>query len=316
MKTFFLFLLIALPAFVYAQGCSDAGFCTMGAMKPDQHLKTKQIAKLMSVEVSQYVARTKFEDYIAATTIEANVGVGKNNKNMVQIKVPYMMTFNFLENTQGLGDISLSYSRPLVQKSAFQVSGTLGAKIPTNRANKRTDEGLPLPMYHQTSLGTYDFVAGFSLLSKGWLIATGVQLPLINNNQNEFTWTVWRKALPAEDAHRVHQDKIPMSKDLARQADVMLRIERNIRYKRMDWHAGLLGIYRLKEDIFTNGAGVRDIAPNTKGLALSVIVGFTHHVSAKSAVRVVYGDALVQRKFNPDGLSREQVYTVGYQYSF
>lgn len=318
MKTFFFpaLLFLLFPCLAYTQGCSDAGFCTMGAMKPDQHLKKNRVAKLMSMEISQYVARTKFEDYIAATTIEANVSLGRGNKNMVQIKVPYMMTFNFLENSRGLGDISLSYTRPLLQKEKWQVSATVGGKIPTNRANKKTSEGLPLPMYQQTSLGTYDLVAGISLLSKGWLIATGLQLPLINTNKNEFTWAVWRKALPAEDARRLHQDQIPMSKDLARQADIMLRVERNIRFQRLDWHIGLLGIYRLKEDIFTNGAGVRDIAPDTKGLALSAIVGFTYHLSAKSALRVVYGDALRQRKKNPDGLSREQVYTVGCVYNF
>jgi hypothetical protein len=305
-----------IPRLAYPQGCSDAGFCTMGAMKPDQHLKTRRVAQLMSMEISQYVGRTKFEDYIFATTIEANVGIGGGNKNMVQVKVPYMLTMNKLENTQGLGDISLSYTRTLLQQEKLQLSATLGGKIPTNRANKKTSEGLPLPMYHQTSLGTYDLVAGVSLLSKGWLIATGLQVPLINMNQNEFTWAVWRKALPADDARRKHQDGIPMSRDLIRGADVMLRIERNFRFQRMDWHVGVLGIYRLKEDVFTNGAGVQGVAPNTKGLVISSIVGFTYHLSAKSGLKVVYGDALQQRKFNPDGLSREQVYTLGYMYNF
>lgn len=317
MKNIALFMgCLLAPFLAYPQGCSDAGFCTMGAMKPDQHLKVARFAKLMSMEVSQYVARTKFEDYIAATTIEANISLGRGNKNVVQIKLPYMMTFNHLENSQGLGDISLSYSRPLVQNEKMQVSATIGGKIPTNHANKQTSYGLPLPMYHQTSLGTYDFVAGVSLLSRGWLIATGLQLPLVNNNRNEFTWTVWRKALPADDARRIHQDGIPMSKDLKRHADVMLRVERNIRFKRLDLHTGLLGIYRFQDDIFTNGAGVVASAPDTKGLALSIISGFTYHLSVKNALKVVYGDALIQRKHNADGLSRQQVYTVGYQYNF
>lgn len=318
MKKLFLpaLFLFCFPYLAYPQGCSDAGFCTMGAMKPDQHLKVNHVAKLLSMEVSQYVARTKFEDYIAATTIEANIRLGKSNQNAVQIKLPYMMTFNRLQNTQGLGDISLSYTRTLTQKEKVQISATLGAKIPTNHANKKTTDGLPLPMYHQTSLGTYDLVAGFSLLSKGWLIATGVQLPLINVNKNEFTWAAWRKVLPVGDERRFHQDAIPMSKDLARQADVMFRIERNVRFKRMDWHLGILTIYRLKNDIFTNGAGIRDIEPDSKGFAVSSIIGFTHHLSVKSALRVVYGEGLLQRKKNPDGLSRQQVYTVGYVYNF
>lgn len=319
MKTVFLCAMLFLfitPLLVKAQGCSDAGFCTMGAMKPDQHLKTKTVAKLLSIEISQYVARTKFEDYICATTIEANIGLGAGNKNIVQLKLPYMVIFNSLENTQGLGDLSLSYTRLLLKKEQMQVSGTLGAKIPTNHANKMTSYNLPLPMYHQTSLGTYDAIIGFSLLSKGWLIATGYQQPLINENRNQFTWAAWRKALPAEDTRRQHQDKVPMSKELKRQGDIMLRVERNVRFQRMDWHVGLLGIYRFQKDVFTNGTGIRQISANSDGLALSMIVGFTHHLSAKSALKVVFGNVLIRREKNPDGLSREQVYTVGYSYSF
>ncbi len=321
---------LLLPLALKAQGCSDAGFCTMGAMKPDQHLKTQRTAKLLSMQVSQYVARTKFEDYICATTLEANIALGSTNKNSMQVKLPYMVIFNFLENTQGLGDISLSYTRLLFKNEQIQVSGTLGAKIPTNKANKTTRDGLPLPMYQQTSLGTYDAIMGVSVLAKGWLIATGIQQPVINENYNEFTWKAWRTALPAGDARRATQDKVPMSKRLVRKADVMLRVERNIRFKRMDWHVGLLGIYKLQRPTFIDGtgervenatainAGVRTEVEtkSAKGLALSAIIGFTHHLSAKSALQVVYGDALIRREKNPDGLSREQVYTVGYQYTF
>ena len=312
----FAFSFACLPLHSYTQGCSDAGFCTMGAMKPDQHLKTRALPKLLSMEVSQYVARTKFEDYVCATTIEANFGLGKSNKNTLQVKLPYMMVFNYLQNTRGLGDISLSYTRALYQKEHLQISGTLGAKIPTNHANKTTDTGLPLPMYHQTSLGTYDAVAGLSILFKGWLFATGYQQPLLNENYNQFTWVAWNTSPLPSEALKTHQNKIPMSKLLKRRTDAMLRVERNLRFQRMDWHIGLLGIYRFKKDEFINGKGLPELREGSDGLALSLIVGFTHHLSAKSALRVVYGDALRQRSANPDGLSREQVYTVGYQYSF
>ena len=167
---------------IYGQGCSDAGFCTMGALKPDQHLKKANNLRLRSIEISQYVGCTKFDDYICATTIEGNVGIGK--RNTVQVKIPYMYIYSYLQNVHGLGDISLGFTRQLFQKDNWQLSGTLGAKIATNNSNKVTREGLPLPMYQQTSLGTHDIVLGFSLLSKGWLIATGFQQPLINQNKN------------------------------------------------------------------------------------------------------------------------------------
>ncbi|MFN8890139.1 MAG: hypothetical protein ACK5WF_21960 [Cyclobacteriaceae bacterium] len=42
----------------YSQGCSDAGFCTMGAMKPDQPYNKKIQLKLRSMEVSFYRGTT------------------------------------------------------------------------------------------------------------------------------------------------------------------------------------------------------------------------------------------------------------------
>ncbi|HEY8934158.1 MAG TPA: hypothetical protein VIM65_03025, partial [Cyclobacteriaceae bacterium] len=48
-----LILVIALLK-AQSQGCSDAGFCTMGAMKPDQPFNKKIEFKLRSMEVSFY----------------------------------------------------------------------------------------------------------------------------------------------------------------------------------------------------------------------------------------------------------------------
>jgi hypothetical protein len=41
-----------------SQGCSDAGFCTMGAMKPDQPYNKKIQLKLRSMELSFYRGTT------------------------------------------------------------------------------------------------------------------------------------------------------------------------------------------------------------------------------------------------------------------
>ena len=55
MKLFlFSFLILLNFTHSYSQGCSDAGFCTMGAMKPDQPYNKKIQLKLRSMEVSFY----------------------------------------------------------------------------------------------------------------------------------------------------------------------------------------------------------------------------------------------------------------------
>ena len=41
-----------------SQGCSDAGFCTMGAMKPDQPYNKRLAVRLRSMEMSFYRGTT------------------------------------------------------------------------------------------------------------------------------------------------------------------------------------------------------------------------------------------------------------------
>ncbi|TAE45978.1 MAG: hypothetical protein EAY69_09570, partial [Cytophagales bacterium] len=88
----------------------------------------------------------------------------------------------------------MSYTRQVFQSDDWQINATLGAKIPTGDGNdQRSDDGKALPMYYQTSLGTYDAVLGVSAITKNWLFATGLQYPLFQNpNQNQFLWGVWK----------------------------------------------------------------------------------------------------------------------------
>src|ERR1700744_6323078 len=69
-----------------SQGCSDAGFCTMGAMKPNQNFR-KFKAKVVSVELGQYYGYTKFQTHVFTSYVDVNVGLG--TKTTVQLKVPY-----------------------------------------------------------------------------------------------------------------------------------------------------------------------------------------------------------------------------------
>src|SRR5690606_2040161 len=91
----------------------------------------------------------------------------------------------------GMSDISLCLTRRVSKDGTFDYNVSLGAKIPSNDADLTDDtHDLPLPMYYQTSLGTYDFIAGFSMISRDWLFATGIQHPF-NKNKNHFTWAPW-----------------------------------------------------------------------------------------------------------------------------
>jgi hypothetical protein len=317
---FYVFCLMFLPLTIFSQGCSDAGFCTMGAMKPSQHFSRKLSPKLRSVELSQYIGVNNIGDVITSYTADVNIGL--SSKYTAQIKLPYMIVYGLLANTNGLGDISLSASRNLIAKEKYQVNFTLGTKIPTNEGNittHRNGKVLPLPGYYQSSLGTYDIIAGISLIKKRWLFAAGYQQAL-NANNNQFLWGPWNLS---GDRDSLIAQKYPVCKKLHRGKDVMLRIERNFRLARFNAHIGLLGIYRLNKDVFTNRYGMRQEMNGTTGLALSGITGFGYNFSARSGIKFIFGARLVQRYrldvlhgLSLDGLSREFVNTIGYEFRF
>lgn len=284
------------------QGCSDAGFCTMGAMRPNQSFSSKGTIKLRSVELLQYVGVTKFHDVILTSLADINVSIGK--RGSVQVKLPYTFVSGPLANTNGLGYISYSYTHALISNTRFQLSGTLGGKLPTNHSNKESSDGLPLPMYYQTSLGTYDIVAGISFITRKWLVAGGYQQAL-NSNDNQFRWSEWTTSDQFPTAHAY-----PASWNLQRGKDVMFRVERNFRSTKWNAYIGLLTIYRITKDEVSQGTeqnNFRVQVDGTTGSAITALTGSGYRISTSIAIKGMFGLKLHSRDFNPDGLSREFV---------
>lgn len=294
-----------------AQGCSDAGFCTMGAMKPDQPYNKKIKLKLLSMELSFYRGTTTLTPIIYVSTVDLNFSL--NAKNTLQVKLPYQFVEGQLASTSSISDISLCFTRNLYSSDRFDLNISIGGKIPTNNSDF-SHQGNALPMYYQTSLGTYDFITGLSLINRKWLFATGIQIPL-NQNKNQFDWHRWND-----------QDEIDYVKryanatDLKRGIDVMFRVERNFRFSRFNCSVGLLPIYRIVADQITNFTGQRvsvDANGNeAKGLALSGIITVGYNFNVRSGLRFLAGHKIVQRTFSPDGLTRELVTSITFIHRF
>ncbi len=314
MRVFGLFVLVILiPLLVQAQGCSDAGFCTMGAMKPDQPYNKRVELKLKTMEFSLYRGTTTLSPIIQVANLDFNFSL--NSRNAIQVKVPYQWVKGTLGNTASIGDISFCYTRNLFSSDRFDVNATVGGKLPTNNSNIMIGPNA-LPMYYQTSLGTYDLIAGVSLINRQWLFATGIQIPF-NRNGNKFDWHRWQTGNPDE---LPYIQEYPNSTDLHRGIDVMLRVERNFRLARFNFSAGLLPIYRITGDEITDFLGKRtsvDAKGNiAKGLAMSWILTAGYNFNVHSGVRLLVGHKIVQREFSPDGLTRELVSSLSYSYRF
>ncbi|MCV9386266.1 hypothetical protein [Reichenbachiella ulvae] len=313
-----------------SQGCSDAGFCTMGAMRPDQNYSKRVDFKLRAVEINAYRGSTTLTPIIYVLTADMTFSI--TDKLFVQAKLPYQMVSGSLGETGGTGDISLALTRSLIDTKRGSLSATLGTKIPTNKSNltKQTNEfgnkGVDYPMYYQTSLGSYDFIAGLAWVNEKWLFATGIQIAL-TENENDFRWGQWNGYPDNEvdfdgDGNPVRDeyiDKYDLANNLHRGTDIMLRVERNFRFTNFNFNVGLLPIYRITKDErydFSPGVEKRIKEEGTTGLALSALIGAGYQFNVNNGLKLILGRKLVDRDVNPDGLTRHFVSSLSYVYRF
>lgn len=319
MKLIITTFFIILTCRVTGQGCSDAGFCTMGAMKPDQAYNKKIDIKLRSLELNFYRGKSVVSAKIYAATLDFNIGI--NTRTGFQIKIPYQWAKGNLGENGGLSDFSLAFTRNLKTTRKWDLNGSIGAKIPSGDANKtvnneNTDfENSPIHMYYQNSLGSYDAILGLSAISSKWLLATGVQIALTENN-NQFTWEDGNNGFPSYPSQEYLQNHA-IGRELKRGIDVMLRVERNWRFTNYNFSLGALPIWRVtKDEGIPEGETERRKLEGTTGIALSILGSLGYQFDVSNSIKIIQGVKILDRDFNPDGLTRDYVFSISYVYQF
>ena len=320
MKRFFicclvLTFLISLNSF--GQGCSDAGFCTMGAMQPAQIYTKKLNFKLKSIEFGQNYSKTTTSPDIFITFVDFNFGV--TEKASFQVKVPFQFATGNLGSVAGMGDISLSFTQNIKSTETYHINGTVGFKIPVGNGDEQDSDpditggrSVDMPMYYQPSLGTFDFVAGASFLTQKWLFAAGIQIPLIQNNENDWRQSDFLPPLGNYPSPR-YLDNYDPANDLERGIDIMVRAQRSWNFSRWDLYVGLLPIIRVTKDEITDiETGERVKLDGTTGMALTGLASTAYNFNTTSALKFLAGIKITERDVNPDGLTRNSVVTISY----
>lgn len=359
-------ILVTCPHVFKAQGCSDAGVCSVGSLslvqfkyellppkenklqliieedtkidtsslsrgsnKNDSLLKKFEYAtsKPSSIDSIQF-KKTDFLIYsytypkyfflistaygkgdngtsIIVSQIEANLRL-KNNKTFAQIKLPYTFISGKLGSVSGLGDITISATQIMFSEEKSSLSFSVGFKIPTNKANLFLND-LPLPMVYQTSLGTTDILLGAKYTFKKWDGTIGYQHSF-NANNNQY---VHRSG--AEDF--TTYNSFFESKILRRSDDAIFRINRNFISKKINFSTGLLFIYHLKDDMYSDSQGKVVTATGSKGLTLNINLAGTIALSKKADFIFIYANPIVTRKSRPDGLTRKYIFQIGFKYN-
>ncbi|WP_462254466.1 hypothetical protein [Ferruginibacter sp.] len=291
-------IMLALVIFftkVNAQGCSDAGFCTIGNINhkaTDAAIKKQKLTLILSSGIGD-------ENVFVFTP-----GIQYDNRLNKNWAIQGKLTGNYadgnLGRATGLGDMFLSATYFLNKKNNWQPSFLLGAKLPLNNGDIRTGNK-PLPMQYQSSLGTVDLLAGISLTNKKWLFATAVQQPLSGTNRNTFLPAYWNTAAA---------NKYSPTNTFNRKGDILLRAAYTLIGKdKIDLSIGLLSIYHLGKDTYVNGnISNKPIALNgSEGLTLNGTAALHYRLNNKFSLGLSGGVPFVVRDIRPDGLTRKFV---------
>lgn len=284
----------ATSQFSFAQGCSDAGFCSIGSF-------------------SSYQENNKDQKNQSSLRIGNAFGVGEQSINVItpylqfdqqfkdfqlQVKATYNSTSKNNYSIAALGDLFVVGTKSYSNKSGSKTLINVGIKFPLGNEDEKS-AGQSLPMAYQATLGTIDAIAGITYQIKDWDFSTAVQIPLTKNNKNSFITPIGNSSLSSFVSTRMFN----------RKADVLVRALKNISVsEKIGMSYGALAIYHLGNDAFTDNLGKMNIINDSEGLTLNLNISLNWKISKTMSLNFISGVPAVVRKSRPDGLTRSFVF--------
>lgn len=298
--TFFL-MFVAITGKTVAQGCSDAGFCSLGAMK-DVNIRKSEKQK---IDIGSTVGFGEENTFTVNPYVQYNRLLGKRFTILGKVTATYAS--GFLGSGFSPGDFfSLLTYAVTQQGEKHDLKILAGVKVPFTSSNTKNSSGGALPLDYQSSLGTYDLVAGMNyVFRKRWELNGGLQIPLIHNNKNTFFPDEYADKRAERFAPTNYFERMP---DLLLRGSYYFSLPRSFTVK-----PGLLAVYHLGKDSYENRFGKRERINGSEGLTLNAAVSASKQLKNKTVLELVLATPLVVRKVRADGLTRSLV--VGVQYS-
>lgn len=279
----------------FAQGCSDAGFCTAGNLA---HPVAKDPTNPSSATVEYSVGSG--EKNTTIQILQATARHAWKNNWVLEVKCPLYAATGGRGTVRGLGDPMATLTLPVYEKEQRHAHLVVGARVSTGRGNRKSATGDPLPMPYQPNLGTTDLILGLDFrLSDRWSAAVGWQQPIVQYNQNGY--------LPELDAT---QSAYFPARNLRRKGDVLLRCDYRASYRRFTAGGGPLLIYHVGKDQIDNPRGSKISVANSDGLTVNA-TAFLAYSFLRYQIEARGGRPLVVREQRPDGLTRAWVATIG-----
>ncbi|WP_162126374.1 hypothetical protein [Flavobacterium phycosphaerae] len=297
-KILFLLVIVFGVNKTWAQGCSDAGICSInhGFQTAEKQFKnTIEVAAVYSLGeadvqyFSPYVSYTKrFNDRYSFTS-----------------KVTLSTAHGSFGTRTQLGDAFLIGNYSFKEKKNSQWSALLGFKFPFTASNLKIN-GYSLPLDYQSSLGTIDLFLGTNFHYRRWDFNAALQIPVINLNKNSY----FKEYSGTDD--------FPSTNLFERKPDALWRASYSIKTpnKKITFKPNLLFIYHLGEDTYENIFSQRESIKGSDGLTVNGNWITTYYFNKQNSIELSAAVPFVVRDIRPDGLTRSFVLGILYQYSF
>ncbi len=289
-----------------AQGCSDAGVCTLHSIKnaAEAHESKKGNKNDLNIGFGYGIGERSTNNYTAYLEYTRSL----SSRTSLTGKLSYNAISGELANTSGLGDLFLSLNHAFDVKRKWQKSFVVGIKLPFDGADI-AENSIHLPMPYQTSLGTVDLVLGLNYSRKSFGATLALQQPLKARNENKF--------LPGDYPSVPLTLKYWPTNKFERKGDLVGRVSYSFKTgNRFSIRPGFLAIYHLANDTYEDDNKMRRPVYNSTGLTLNANVFVDYKLKKGNGFELSLGTPFIVRDQRPDGLTRKFVATIAYQLSF
>lgn len=292
-------LIIALGQQAHAQGCSDAGACTIGSFKPEA-LDSLQNTR-HQFKVGGFYGTADNAILVYGSSLEYQYAFSEQWS--ADVKLTSLGQSGNAISVFGLSDLYLNATHQW--DSSFAL--TFGTKIPLANGGQSLD-GRPLPMDYQSSLGTFDLILGMRYSWKKLQMVLAIQQPLTDNS-NAFLNTNY----PEESALYIFSS----TNGFQRSSDLIFRLSYPFRWRnKWQFTPGILSIYHLRNDRFTDANGDEQEIEGSQGLTLNGNLYIDYALNARQSLQLSIGAPFVVREVRPDGLTRGSIVNLEYRIAF
>jgi len=289
--------LLLLPlTFVYSQGCSDAGICSLaGSFLTDA--PSKNTVEFGNIFGAGEAAVKYYSPYLAYTR-------KFSNQFALSAKITYSLASGSFGKRGQFGDAYLTANYDWKSKRTLKWSTLLGMKFPFTQSNLKIN-GYSLPLDYQASLGTFDWIVGVTLKYENWDFNSALQLPVFNLNRNSY----FKEYSGTND--------FPTTNLFERRPDVLFRTTYTYKTKgKFTFKPNVLFLYHLGQDSAENYYGVREAIPGSEGLTINGNLIGSYAMNSTNSIDISLATPFVVRTIRPDGLTRSFTAAIIYKMSF